>query len=114
MNVRDEAKISAFVNTLGNIRLEPRTFYQMSMFPIRLGRRWQNPFYTGVWFEFWLKLQQDKRECLPPECPRCGEKKKLRIRIDTEGNSDAVECYAEGCGWDDYSSHESRVGAMVA
>jgi len=57
--------------------------------------------------EFWLQVKKDKRDWQIPECPCCGEEHHIKIRIDRQGNADAVEC--ESCGWDDYSSHESRM-----
>jgi hypothetical protein len=51
-------KMDAFINTLGNIRLGPRTNYQMSMYPIRLNRMWQNPFYLDIWSVFWSMVMK--------------------------------------------------------
>jgi hypothetical protein len=64
--------------------------------------------------DFWLRVKQDKKDWQIPECPCCGERNAIRIRIDTEGNADAVQCYAQGCGWSDYSSHDFRMFEVEA
>ena len=64
------------------------------------------------WIEFWLSIKKDRADWAPAECPNCGAREHLRIRIDDKGNVDPVEC--DKCGWDDYSSHKSRLESVIA